>query len=887
MYNEWHATGNSLLWITGKPGCGKTTLAKSIAHSIRNESISFKSSSTVATLFCDYRYPFHGNRGSNKSILLQALLYQIIENKPSVLSRLCYSNFESHVSKQLKGPSLASYQHYLRKLVSAITAISKLFIIVDGLDECESEIQDDILDCVDLIRNAPLEIGKVRVAVSSRWLPTLERKYHTTQINLDAKNTQDIANFCFTMLSSKFAWHRLTLPYDFKDLVDRITKLADGSFLWVYLILNQLPFRKASARRSSAYSTEILQHVLHTFPSELYSLYAKLLNNVLAEHKHASRLLLTWCSFVFRPLTLKELRSALYYSDSGPGPESDWGDELLLNFVYRLSCGLVQVRHDPSLNMATVQFIHKSVKDYLLGDGIHHIQADSRSLRTTVGLSHTLIARACVSYLENKLFSTSNTKDAFVSYSVLYWGLHANAADKLGYSQAYIVNTFRWPALERVSIWTNAYDRLIPPNFHIFKPTSLLHMVAFYGVLSMAEALLPFLEKNPIWNDTDENGLTPLHYAVERSNRDLITLLIQHGAAVDFEDMKGNTPLLRALKNDDLHTVTLLLDAGADSGLKNVTGMTPLQFAVQCCSMEIVEYLLDVRNVSFLNRYDVVALALNNGNEPVAEFLISYQTQGMVTLSSKTTGVVLGIASALGMGKLVQKLLLSTRFISSKDPALQQAFIASVSSFSKFTVLQFLDFGCDPNTRDRQYGQTALSIAVGSGSESIVRLLLDRGANPNTEDAHTYNTPLMHAISRGFIRIVGVLLLYGARLVFPRRPSVLADHGWIFRIITDLIRTCGNDPSNNNGQGSGNSSTESVVGTPSPPTAGDQFSQPSNALKRKNTPDDGDGEEPTDQCSNPKRICGSGKNRGFACPFQKRFPNKHQCTSQPNIARLK
>ncbi len=68
----------------------------------------------------------------------------------------------------------------------------------------------------------------------------------------------------------------------------------------------------------------------------------------------------------------------------------------------------------------------------------------------------------------------------------------------------------------------------------------------------------------------DERGRSPLHYAAETGNRDIVSFLIQSGADVNARDEEGMTPLdlSRAVGNDSAGVEELLNAKDSDpSGL--------------------------------------------------------------------------------------------------------------------------------------------------------------------------------------------------------------------------------------------------------------------------------------------------------------------------------
>ena len=95
----------------------------------------------------------------------------------------------------------------------------------------------------------------------------------------------------------------------------------------------------------------------------------------------------------------------------------------------------------------------------------------------------------------------------------------------------------------------------------------------------------------------EESGSTPLHYAVEYQEENLlpvITSLLQAGADPGASNDYGNTPLHRALANGvPAPVVEALLQAGADPIARNQWGSTPLHVAAdQTDDISIIDALL-------------------------------------------------------------------------------------------------------------------------------------------------------------------------------------------------------------------------------------------------------------------------------------------------------
>ncbi len=126
-------------------------------------------------------------------------------------------------------------------------------------------------------------------------------------------------------------------------------------------------------------------------------------------------------------------------------------------------------------------------------------------------------------------------------------------------------------------------------------------------------------EKKTEINAWDENGMTPLHYAVENNDVDRVNLLIMHGADPSLENRDGQTPieltkdsviesilicnypidwgekmffpLHEASSNNNLDLAKLLLNNGAYVNAPNGLGQLPLYFATH--NSEMHELLLN------------------------------------------------------------------------------------------------------------------------------------------------------------------------------------------------------------------------------------------------------------------------------------------------------
>jgi ankyrin repeat protein len=74
-------------------------------------------------------------------------------------------------------------------------------------------------------------------------------------------------------------------------------------------------------------------------------------------------------------------------------------------------------------------------------------------------------------------------------------------------------------------------------------------------------------------------GWTPLHFAVNSGNTDMLELLLHYHAEVDARDGRGLTPLLWTAFSGNRQAAAVLLSHGADINAKGPDGRTTLDLA--------------------------------------------------------------------------------------------------------------------------------------------------------------------------------------------------------------------------------------------------------------------------------------------------------------------
>jgi Cdc6-like AAA superfamily ATPase len=122
-FQSWVKTKNQTLFCPGIPGAGKTTLTSIVVYELAKR---FRNDRdiTVAYLYCNF------NRQDEQKLedLLASLLKQLAQSRPENVESL----YDQHKAERTR-PSASEFSTVLQ---SVAATYSRVFIIVDALDEC-------------------------------------------------------------------------------------------------------------------------------------------------------------------------------------------------------------------------------------------------------------------------------------------------------------------------------------------------------------------------------------------------------------------------------------------------------------------------------------------------------------------------------------------------------------------------------------------------------------------------------------------------------------------------------------------------------------------------------------------------------------------------------
>ena len=747
-YTSWLIEDSpQLLWLSGGPGIGKTMISSFMVEELAR--LAERSSQiTLAYYFCDDK----DEKRKSATAILRGLLLQLLRQRPMLFKHI---QPELAVSRD----NLFTNFHGLWRIFDGILKdpeAGEVFCLIDALDECEKESRQSFLtNLTELFTSLQSKKKIFKFVVTSRPENDIEESLTATSpsirnIRVDTGKINDDLSKFINIKVDELSNKKKYQPNQ-KDKIKRtLTDKAGGTFLYVSLVLHEL-------QKAKIFSQVIEK--LQKLPSDLNEVYDRILRQIEPGCEQVAELVLCWVAVARRPLTVDELAMARALGPERCGEEIMPSKDLLDELRDGYRCCEPLVHFDTITE--TVNLVHQSAKDYLLGTYLQRKNGLSQ-YQVVTDRTNLLIFQTCWKYLSLDEFKqgtifVEHDKDhrlrkqrlnqrvlkdhCFLQYANKEWQEHALAA-----GQALTTgNEFRKENLDKLPTLRDIW----------------LLQAAAEGQQEVVQWLLYNCAE---LNSRDENGQTPLSWAAVNGHEAVVKLLLSRDdVAADSQDKNGQTPLSLAAKNGHEAVVKLLLsrdDVVADS--QNEYGRTPLSWAAKKGHEEVVKLLLSRDDVAAdsSNRWDQTPLscAARNGHEEVVKLLLS--RDDVAADSRDEYGRTPLYWAAKNGHEVVVKLLLSRDDVAAdfQDEDGQTPLSLAAKRGHKAVVMLLLsrdDVAADSQDKD---GQTLLSFAAEAGNEAVVKLLLSRddvAADSRDEDGWT---PLAGAACNGHEAVVKLLL---------------------------------------------------------------------------------------------------------------------------------
>ncbi|KAF4903089.1 Ankyrin repeat domain-containing protein 50 [Colletotrichum viniferum] len=744
LYDKWLdqssvAEHRGFFWISGKPGAGKSTIMKFAYNRAKQAS---KSDDAIISFFFNAR----GDELEKSTFgLYRSLLLQLLERFSDLQTVL--DNTALISPRETGCPNTDSLQELLRNAIISLGQ-RRLTCFVDALDECdESQVRDMVVYFEDLGEDAVTNGTQLRICFSSRHYPHIDVRHGLRLVIEDQPgHGHDLERYVRSHLRTGTGKH-------VDNVRSKVLEKAGGVFMWVVLVCKILNEEFVRGRRAISRVEQRLREI----PPGLSDLFKDILRR---DNANMEDLLLCiqWVLFARRPLTLKEfyfaMCSGLPESQEYPtvcDPETQTEEDMRV-LVTGSSKGLAEVTKSKK---ATIQFIHESVKDFLVKDGgFRELWPDLERNFEIAG--HETLKHCCRSHIT-----------ADVSRQ-----LHLTDIENLPRASSEDAKKLRQDAVEKFPFLEYATENLF---HHANFVAQRVSQEMFLQEVSLSEwiRLNNMLERYQNRRYTRRVSLT---YILAEKN--FCTLLEQHTRRVEDANVPGERygyPFCAAIAHGNRHAAKLLLGKSAESipieklfpnpeyhvGRTqpsrldtNKYPVTPLHWAVKEKQWAIAGFLLDSGDVSYLARnkkgQSCIHLAAIGGNDSFMHRLLesSRPQQVHIDWPDKEQRTPLWYACHHQNEAIIRQLLLRGAQPSTfpREPAASPRLSLATAKlfvkegfFSKTYLLEsavhhgleeVLDYVlgddkvCDLDTDEANL----LENAAAGNHDAIVRLLLDRGA---------------------------------------------------------------------------------------------------------------------------------------------------------------
>ncbi|THW57683.1 purine and uridine phosphorylase [Aureobasidium pullulans] len=726
---------HGFLWIKGKPGAGKSAIMK-FAYADAEAKAKATDSAVIS-----YFFNARGEHLEKSTCgMYRSLLFQLLNEVPRLQTVLDAnkSNLKDIIL------NVESLQSLFRQAVERLDD-THLTCFVDALDECENS-EDQVREMVNFFE----ELGEHTVENRIRFLVCFSSRHYphitinkSVELILEVQpgHVEDITKYIQSNLKAGKSERVEKLKIE-------VQEKSQGIFLWVVLVVPML--QKAWNRGK----VETLKQCLHDIPEDLNKLFKDILCRD-TEDMEGLVLCLKWILYAGRPLRPEELHFAIL---SGTNPEllADSVDVTLADISRSILSSSKGLAEPTKTKAPTVQFIHESVRDFLLKEnGLALIQNHFHN--TSAGSAHDQLKQCCQHYINSAAINQSKdssseaiTRFPFLEYSIRHIFKHAELAASHMISQEVFLADF---ALDS---WIILYNIVEKHKIRRYSPqTSLLYVLVEQSTLHLCRIEICRSRKS-INTESGGRYVFPIIAAAALDDQQILELLIQNDADFNSECKEYGNALHVAMEKGHTSGVNTLVKLGLSAQFQSQSRWRNfLHQAVRKSRIQIVRLLLDSHPL-WLN-------SLFQGrpsNDPVREAFGSDDTQMVETFLGRFRDVryhedALRIASEVGKHSIVLALL---DFGANLD-ACSLALPSAAHGGYKEIVRLLLDRGANINAfcEGSDSMGTALQVASRDGYETMVRMLLDRGADVNVLGGY-YGTALQAASTIGHEAIVRMLL---------------------------------------------------------------------------------------------------------------------------------
>ncbi|CAI7663068.1 uncharacterized protein N7487_010618 [Penicillium crustosum] len=769
QYTHWLRTPRATLLCPGMPGAGKTICSAILVDDLTMR-FEDKPDVGIAYIYCNF------NRQDEQKAqdLLLSLLKQLSQKRKSTPDAVkdLYKRYKT-TSKRPRFDEISKALH------TVISSYSRVFIVIDALDECEHTCRVRVLSEIMKIHAS----AGVNVLATSRPMEVnaLFKSGDFLEIRAHEDDVRRYLDGNMFRLPG-FVSRNTALQ---EEIMTVISHHVQGMFLLAQLYFDSLIGRRSA--KSTRIALKELSKGFDDYPYDrAYDNAMRRIQGQIGEQTDLAMQTLSWLTCARRPLTSLELQHALAIEEGEPTIDEENMPEV--EDILAVCSGLVTIENESGI----IRLVHYTTQEYL-----------ERKKDLLFPSAENDISRLCVTYISFDTFGSGICESdeafeerlqsyPFYPYAVWNWGHHVKLTGTLQPGVIdFLKNEPKVDASEQV-IHVRRYSTPKDWSQNFPRQRAGLHLAAYRGI---EEAVSYFLQQgypvdichNGGWtalrhaisgghlnitklllsygadpNGTSQDAYTPLSSAAQYGREAITRLLLEWGADVDAPCGWHGSALVAACDEGQLKISEILLNSKAKINIESELCGTPLEAAANAGHWELVTFLLE-KGAEPNSQGDEVDTALQSaafqGQEDIVRILLNHHAD--VNRRAGRHGNALIAASMNGNQKIVKMLLDSGANINAEHEV-GTALIGAVANGQFQIAKMLLDNGADIHGRGRLHG-TALHTAASFGNSQMVQMLLDRGADSSIR-AGAYKTPLRAAIARGHQDIASLLRSQGQNI---------------------------------------------------------------------------------------------------------------------------
>ncbi|KAH8422526.1 uncharacterized protein LDX57_000280 [Aspergillus melleus] len=354
-FHKWVNDEGQTLWCHGIAGSGKSVIASLIADRL----IQYKQDSATYVAFI-FAGTDTDHRNTAEDVLTSLLKQFLIETE---LSTYC-SHLENMYTAHRLRKTRPSWEEYLDVFRLSMDKASKVFIVIDGLDQLGID-NESMTRLLNTLEGWP----HLNLLITARSkTPFTDSKRPRAYVNISA-SSQDMKSYLE---------YRTTMVPGFQNLlardaslqsalVDIIVEKSCGMFLMAKLHFDLI---------ATKHCARDIQAALHAYPEFINYIYRKSWHKIHEQDQDtivlATRVLDMVC-YTSKPLTMAELQHAL----SWRGVDGDCHDDMMNeNFLISVCHGLIFLAPD-----GTVRLIHPTARHFYHALRVYNARAAGLRLR--------------------------------------------------------------------------------------------------------------------------------------------------------------------------------------------------------------------------------------------------------------------------------------------------------------------------------------------------------------------------------------------------------------------------------------------------------------------------------------------------------------------------